>query len=104
MTLKIIRTIIAFLALTWLAIFSGLEYDKYIFVYSTNSAISAIQYIINYAWGISLAVSPLWIAYGSVLVFRIKMDIPIGFCRKCFRLKQDHHLIYGGCSDCYAGR
>lgn len=57
--------------LIWITIVSALEYNEYVWIYSDDNKIEAMQHMAAFAWGLSIAVSPAWILAIVIILLRI---------------------------------
>lgn len=60
--------------LVWLAIWNGLQFEKYEWVYSTNITIKSFQYLIQGAWTCITILCPIWVIWGVMFAYHFCED------------------------------
>jgi hypothetical protein len=71
-TLKVTAIIMLTMILSWFAIWQGLEFVEYDWVFSKNNSVKAFQYLIYFLWGLFFSTSPMFILL-PVMIFTKKL-------------------------------
>lgn len=67
---RLVAVVFIALSTLYFAIWQGIEFTEYEWIYSKNSTVKAGQYMIHGLWGLAFATSPAW--WLGVIVIGVK--------------------------------
>ena len=70
----LLGTLFIALSVGWFAIWEGIEFTDYEWIYSDNTTVKAGQYLLQTLWGIAFCTSPAW--WLGAVALSAKMLVP----------------------------